>query len=108
MKEEVPAFTTQESCSIIYKDLLEEENMWGYEMCLKGSARIGILKDGKFNTLNMHIANLNQIIKSSKLFSEMEFLKDLRSIINYGLAIITNASTVEVVKSFKAFEVCIY
>ena len=73
MKEEVAAFTPQESCSIIYKELLEEENMWGYEMCLKGSARVGLLQEGKFNTLNMHIANLNQIIKSSKLFSEMEF-----------------------------------
>jgi hypothetical protein len=77
-------------------------------MNLKGSARLGLLKDGKFYTLNAHIANFKKIIISLKEPSEIEFLKDLRSIIDYSLAIITNASTVEVLKSFKAFEVCIH
>ena len=104
MKEEETDFTSQESCSIIYKDL-QDKNIWGYEMCLKGSARVGLLKDGKFNTLNMHIANLNQIIKSPKFSAEIDFLKDLRSIINYSLAIITNTSKVEILKTFKTFEV---
>lgn len=107
MKEEAGSFVAQESCSIIYNDLIQEENLWGVEMCLKGSSHVGILKDGKFNALNAHIGNINTIIKSSKLFSEMEFLKDLRSIINYSLIMISNTSTAEVIKSFKAFEVCI-
>jgi hypothetical protein len=77
-------------------------------MSLKGSARLGLLKDGKFKTLNGHIANFKKTIISLKEPSEIEFLKDLRSIIDYSLAIITNASTVEVLKSFKAFEVSIY
>ena len=78
------------------------------EICVQGSTRVGVIKNKKFNTLNLHIANINQIIKYSKVYLEMEFLKDLRSIINYSLIIISKTSHLETVKSFKAFEVIFF
>ena len=104
MKSETVVFSEQESCSILYNDL-KDDKVWGLEMCLKGSTTIGFLQNGKYNALKAHIGNINQIIKTSKLFSEMEFLKDLRSIINYALVLTSKTTTVEALKAFKAFEV---